>query len=381
MSFSLGIIGLPNVGKSTLFNALTNLGVDVANYPFTTIEPNVGIVAVPDERLQKLAALEKPEKIIPTAIEFKDIAGLVKNAHQGEGLGNQFLSHIREVDAIVEIVRVFADPNVTHVSGSVDPQRDLEIIETELILADLQLLENKLETLKSAAKSGKHEDILKVGIGEKYYGALSAGKFASTVNLNDEEKKYLHEFPLLTNKPILYVANAKFDLEKKKFNAPSHEEGQGEVIVNHNHYDPLFFSPSRGGENPTIILDCQLESELSELSEDERKEYLKELGLAESGLTKLIKAAYQILGLITFFTRQSNILQAWTCRVGTRAPQAAGLIHTDFEKGFIKAEVINWQTLLSCGGSKYAHEKGLLRTEGKDYMMQDGDVVNFRHAP
>lgn len=368
MSFSIGIIGLPNVGKSTLFNALTNLQVDVANYPFTTIEPNVGIVAVPDDRLGKLAALEKFEKIIPTTIQFKDIAGLVKNAHQGEGLGNQFLSHIREVDAIVEVVRAFTDENITHVSGSPDPRRDREIIETELILADLQLIQKKQETLSSAAKSGKHEDILKTGIGKKYLDALEAGKLANAVILNEEEKHYLVEFPLLTNKPILYVLNVNLSLN------PSPHQGREEKT-----YPSLLARREGGREVESIIsLDCQLESEIAQLPKSERGEYLRELGLTESGLAKLIKAAYQMLGLVTFFTRQSGILQAWTCKTGTKTPQAAGLIHTDFEHGFIKAEVINWQALLECGGIKTAHEKGLLRTEGKEYIIQDGDVVQFK---
>lgn len=353
MSFSLGIVGLPNVGKSTLFNALTNLGVEVASYPFTTIEPNVGIVAVPDLRLVALAKVLDASKTIPTVIEFKDIAGLVKNAHQGAGLGNQFLSHIREVDAIVHIVRFFEDKNIVHVEGNIDPGRDLETVETELALADLQLVEKKLETLKKAAKSDRVEDRTLLSIAQKNFEALSAGKPASSVNLTAEEIKYLHEFPLLTLKPMLYVANIE-------------SEHPPQIIAG----------------KTFIPLDLKLEAELSELSDEERKEYLQGLGLSSSGLDKLIKESYRLLNLITFFTAaKPQEIQAWACKKGTKAPLAAGLIHTDFEKGFIKAEVVNWQKLLEAGSWSEAHSQGLIRTEGKDYIMQDGDVVFFKHAP
>ena len=354
---------MPNVGKSTLFNALTNLQVEAANYPFATIEPNVGIVPVPDERLEKLAALEKSEKIIPATIEFKDIAGLVAGAHKGAGLGNQFLSHIREVDAIVEVVRFFADPNVIHVDGKVDPKRDMETIETELVLADLQMVEKKFDTLKKTAKSGKKEDLLKASLAEKYFTALAAGNLANSVEPTPDESKYLYEFPLLTGKPILYVANAS-----------------SSVILSGSEESMRSFG-LRPQDDNRVVLDCQLESEISQLPPSERKNYLKELGLTESGLDKLIKASYKMLNLITFFTAGPKETKAWTCRAGTRAPQAAGVIHTDFEKGFIKAEIINWQTLIDAGGDVAAKEKGLVRQEGKDYVIQDGGVVHFRHAP
>ncbi|KKW22131.1 MAG: GTP-binding protein YchF [Parcubacteria group bacterium GW2011_GWA2_51_12] len=368
MSLSVGIVGLPNVGKSTLFNALTNLQVEAANYPFATIEPNVGIVPVPDERLQKLAVLEKSEKIIPATIEFKDIAGLVAGAHKGAGLGNQFLAHIREVDAIVEVVRFFADPNVIHVDGKVDPKRDIETIETELVLADLQMMEKKYDTLKKTAESGKKEDLLKAALAEKYFTALAAGNLASTVQPTPDESKYLYELPLLTRKPIVYVANESSSVILSPSSLP-----QGKLSE-----ESMRSFGLRPQDDNRVVLDCQLESEISQLPEDERKKYVKELGLAESGLDKLIKAAYEILGLITFFTAGPKETRAWTCRAGTRAPQAAGVIHTDFEKGFIKAEVINWQTLIDAGGDVAAKEKGLVRQEGKDYIVQDGDVVHFR---
>jgi len=347
MSLSLGIVGLPNVGKSTLFNAITNLQVEAANYPFATIEPNIGVVAVPDARLDKLAAIEKSKKSVNTVIEFKDIAGLVAGAAQGEGLGNQFLSHIREVDAIVEVVRFFADDNIIHVAGHVDPKRDVETIETELALADLQLVEKKLENLKKSAKSGQHEDIVKAGLAQKLFDALASGKLANMVKLPEEEEKYLFEFPLLTRKPIMYVANIK----------------SGETAP----------------EN-YLALDAQIESEISQLPEGERETYLKELGLAESGLDRLIREAYKTLGLRTFFTAGEQEARAWTITAGDKAPQAAGKIHTDFEKGFIKADVVAYDRFVEAGGWTGAREKGWARSEGKDYVVADGDVVLFKFS-
>jgi GTP-binding protein YchF len=324
-----------------------------ANYPFATIDPNVGVVAVPDERLAKLAAQEQSEKIVPTTIEFVDIAGLVKGASAGEGLGNQFLSHIREVDAIMEVVRHFESKDIIHVQGSVDPKRDIETIAIELQLADLQNVDKRLETVSRAAKSGDREMVIKKQALEKFKAALEAGRMANTVELTDEEKEHSKDVQLLTGKPFLYIANSKYNLDAK-------------------HYEP---SPS--GEN-MIAIDAQLESELAELSDEDRVQYLKELGLPESGLDKIIKAAYQTLGLITFITAGPKESKAWTCKAGTKAPQAAGVIHTDFEKGFIRAEVIQWDKLLEAGGYGPARDKGWLRVEGKEYVIQDGDVVHFR---
>ncbi len=342
------------MGKSTLFNAITKSKVEAANYPFATINPNVGVVAVPDDRLAKLAALEKSEKVVPTAIEFVDIAGLVKGASQGEGLGNQFLSHIREVDAILEVVRFFENKDIIHVQGNVNPDRDMETIAIELQLADLQTVEKRLPEVSRQAKSGDHEMIVKKAVLDKYRMALEAGHMANTVHLTDEEKEQSKDIMLLTNKPIMYVANSEFNLTNKQYSnlAPA------------------------GGK--MITIDAQLESELAELADNERADYLKELGLAESGLNQIIKSAYKTLGLITFITAGPKESKAWTCAKGTKAPQAAGKIHTDFEKGFIRAEVIQWDKLLEAGGYPQARDKGWLRVEGKEYVIADGDVVHFR---
>ncbi|MCC7356370.1 MAG: redox-regulated ATPase YchF [Candidatus Doudnabacteria bacterium] len=353
MSFKIGIVGLPNVGKSTLFNAITNSQVEAANYPFATIDPNVGVVPVPDERLAKLAAQEKSEKIVPTTIEFVDIAGLVSGAHKGEGLGNQFLAHIREVDAIMEVIRFFENDDIIHVNGSVDPKRDMETIAIELQLADLQNVEKRMETNARMAKSGDRDAAVKQAVLEKYKTALEAGNMASTITLTEDEQQATKDVQLLTTKPFLYVANSEYDISTKQYKT-KHEQ----------------FAD--------IVIDAQLESELAQLDETERAEYLAELGLTESGLEKIIREAYKTLGLITFITAGPKESKAWTCPAGTKAPQAAGVIHTDFEKGFIRAECIQWDKLLEAGGYAASRDKGWLRVEGKEYVIQDGDVVHFR---
>jgi ribosome-binding ATPase len=348
MSFSVGIVGLPNVGKSTLFNALTKQQAQASNFPFTTIDPNVGVINVPDERIEKLAALEKSEKLVPTSIEFVDIAGLVKGAAEGAGLGNKFLSHIREVDAIVQVVRFFENKDIIHVDGSVDPARDMEVINLELMLADLSTVNKRLESLTREIKSGNKEALVLKTALEKTKTALDEGRMARSVQFTDEELRLVRQLQLLTMKPIMYVANTN-DPQVKSINGID-----------------------------LLPIDVKIEAELSELTLEEQKEYMKELGMTESGLDKLARAAYKLLNLITFFTAGPMETKAWTILKGTKAPQAAGVIHTDFEKGFIKAEVIAWDKLLEAGSYAAARDKGWLRLEGKEYVMQDGDVCHFR---
>ncbi len=354
MSLSVGIVGLPNVGKSTLFNALTrSKQADAQNYPFCTIDPNVGVVEVPDARLQKLSDVSKSKKIIPTVIEFVDIAGLVKGASEGEGLGNKFLSHIREVDAIVQVVRSFSDSNVVHVINRVNPQEDADIINLELVLADLQVAKKKLDTVKRSAKGVAAKDFEKqIELFTRVEAHLQAGKPARDLEYNEDEILWMKELQLLTMKPMLYVVNV--------------DEGGHATQIN--------------GTTPQIEISAKLEAELADLSEEEAKNYLKELGLEETGLDRLITASYKLLNLITFLTSGEPETRAWTVQYGAKAPEAAGVIHTDFVKGFVKADVVNWQDFVLAGGWSKIKETGKMRLEGKDYVVQDGDVVYFHIA-
>ena len=358
----IGIVGLPNVGKSTMFNAITKAGAECANYPFCTIEPNVGIVPVPDERLDELAKLYNPEKVTHAIIKFVDIAGLVKGASKGEGLGNKFLSHIREVDAIVQVVRCFEDSNIVHVDGSINPVRDIETINMELILADLEAVEKRLDkAIKMARADKKHQ--IEVDALNKIKVALEAGKLASSVTLTDEDKEMLVDFYLLTSKPMMYVANVSEDQLKNIDNDAKFKELKE-------------YAQKEGSE--VIPLCVKIEEELATLDDEEKNEMLSLLGIEESGLDKLIRVSYKLLGLMSFLTAGEPEVRAWTIKIGTKAPEAAGKIHSDIERGFIKAEVINYKELLECGSIAKAKEKGLVRFEGKDYIMQDGDVVLFR---
>ena len=358
----IGIVGLPNVGKSTMFNAITKAGAECANYPFCTIEPNVGIVPVPDERLDKLAELYNPEKVTHAVVKFVDIAGIVKGASKGEGLGNKFLSHIREVDAIVQVVRCFENGNITHVDGSIDPLRDVETINLELILADMETLEKRMDRAVKMARADKKRQV-EVDALNKIKAALEAGKLASSVSLNEEEQEMLNDFYLLTAKPMMYVGNLSEDQLKTYADDP--------------HFLALKkYAEENGSE--AIPLCVKVEEELATLEDEEKAEMLELMGIEEPGLDKLIKASYKLLNLMSFLTAGEPEVRAWTITIGTKAPAAAGKIHSDIERGFIKAEVVGYNDLIECGSLAKAREKGLIRIEGKEYVMQDGDVVLFR---
>lgn len=360
----LGIVGLPNVGKSTLFNSLTKAGAESANYPFCTIDPNVGVVAVPDERLKLLSDLYHSAKVTPAVIEFVDIAGLVKGASKGEGLGNQFLANIREVDAIVHVVRCFEDTNVIHVDGSVDPVRDIETINLELIFSDLEILERRMAKTGRAANNDKAA-AKELALMKALKAHLEDGQLAITYQTDDEDElKWLSEYNLLTAKPVIFAANvAEEDLA---------DDGQSNAYVG----KVRAYAAQSGSE--VFVICAKIEEEISELEDDEKQMFLEDLGLQESGLEKLIKASYSLLGLLSYLTAGEKETRAWTIKKGMKAPQAAGKIHSDFERGFIRAEVVNYQDLLDCGSLAAAKEKGLVGIEGKDYVVQDGDVILFR---
>lgn len=363
MSLTAGIVGLPNVGKSTLFNAITKQNILAANYPFATIEPNVGVVIVPDERLNYLNNLYNPKSLVPTTFEFTDIAGLVKGASLGEGLGNQFLSHIREVDAIVEVVRCFEDTNIIHVEGNVDPVRDVEIINVELMLADLEVVDNRINRIGKKAAMTRDKDIQKeVEILNKVKGILEKNIPLRTIDFDEDEMEILKNFNFLTIKPIIYMANVD----------------ETDLVNDNNKYVKILSDYAKRENAEVITVSAKIESELSELTEEEKREFLNEFGIKESGLDKLIKETYSLLGLATYFTAGSDECRAWTFKLGMKAPACAGIIHTDFEKGFIKAEVMSFNDLEKYGTELKVRENGKLRLEGKEYIMQDGDICLFR---
>ena len=360
----LGIVGLPNVGKSTLFNAITQAGAESANYPFCTIEPNVGTVTVPDSRVDKLVEMHNPDKTTYAVIEFVDIAGLVKGASKGEGLGNKFLSNIREVDAIVHVVRAFEDSNIIHVEGSVDPIRDIETINLELILSDMEILDRKIDRTRKAMKGGDKSFQVQLDFFERLRAVLESGKCARAMDISDEEMEMLSDVSLLTLKPVIYAANVSED----DYAIPEDDNPFVKKIKD-------FAATEKSG---VMVISARIEEEISTLEKEEKQMFLEELGAKESGLDKLIKASYELLGLISYLTAGKPEVRAWTIKKGTKAPQAAGKIHTDFERGFIRAEVVAYDDLMRCGSMTAAKEKGLVRSEGKEYVMNDGDIVLFR---